>query len=93
MAVREVWRIAQFRARRALAGPPPVAVSPPAGAGKEQVEGSCALCHGLDRIVAANCRKSEWDGIVARIIFLGAPLAPEQATTIAAYLDSKFGAD
>jgi len=27
------------------------------------------------------------------MVFFGAPLAPDQATTIAAYLDSKFGAD
>jgi cytochrome c5 len=74
-------------------GPPAAAVTLPDGPGKELVEGGCALCHGLDRVVAAKRGKSEWNGIVAHMVFLGAPLAPDQATTIAAYLDSKFGAD
>jgi mono/diheme cytochrome c family protein len=74
-------------------GPPAAPVTLPDGAGKELVEGGCALCHGLDRVVAAKRSKGEWNGIVKRMVFFGAPLAPDQATTIAAYLDSKFGAD
>jgi cytochrome c5 len=76
-----------------FAGPPAAAVTLPDGAGKELVEGSCGLCHGLDRVVAAKRHKSEWNGIVARMVFFGATVAPDQATTIAAYLGSKFGAD
>jgi mono/diheme cytochrome c family protein len=76
----------------------PFAVAPPAmtlpdGNGKELVEGGCALCHGLDRVVAAKRSKGEWNGIVARMVFFGAPVDVDQAKTVAAYLDSKFGAD
>jgi mono/diheme cytochrome c family protein len=74
-------------------GPPAAAVALPDGAGKELVEGGCALCHGLDRVVAAKRRKGEWNGIVARMVYLGAPLEQDQAKTVAAYLGAKFAAD
>jgi mono/diheme cytochrome c family protein len=72
---------------------PPPNVTLPDGAGKELVEGGCALCHGLDRVVATKRSKGEWNGIVTRMVFFGAPVDADQAKTVTAYLDSKFGAD
>jgi len=72
-------------------GPPPAAVALPDGAGKELVEGACGLCHGLDRVAAAKRGPHEWDGIVARMVFFGAPLDAGQAKTAAAYLGTAFG--
>lgn len=63
------------------------------GQGKEVVEGGCALCHGLDRVVAAKRSKGEWQLIVKRMIFLGAPLDGDQANTVVSYLDSNYGSD
>jgi hypothetical protein len=73
--------------------PPPVAqVTLPDGPGKELVETRCAVCHGLDRATSAKRAPAEWDGIVRRMIFLGAPVSGDEAKTITAYLDATFGA-
>jgi cytochrome c len=74
-----------------LPGPPPAQVTLPDGQGKELVEGACALCHGLDRVAATNRSPHQWDGIVSRMVFYGAPVSPEQSKTIAVYLGSQFG--
>ena len=64
----------------------------PDGAGKEIVEGACGgLCHGLDRAVGVKRSKREWDGTVARMVFLGAPLSADQAKAVADYLGANFG--
>jgi mono/diheme cytochrome c family protein len=62
------------------------------GQGKELVEGGCAMCHGLDRVVAAKRSAGEWQKIVDKMIFLGAPLSPEQSKTLTAYLTTNYGA-
>lgn len=72
--------------------PPSTPVTLPDGQGKEIVEGGCALCHGLDRVAAAKRSPGEWQHIVNRMVFFGAPLSPDQAKTALAYLSSNFGA-
>ena len=63
----------------------------PDGQGKEIVEGGCALCHGLDRITAAKRSPGEWQAIVAKMVFLGAPLSADQAKATTDYLKANFG--
>jgi mono/diheme cytochrome c family protein len=73
--------------------PPPLhQVTLPDGQGKDLVEAHCTVCHGLDRIAMAKRAPGEWTQIIHRMIFLGAPVSGEDAKTITAYLDDKFGA-
>ena len=67
------------------------AVALPDGPGKEIVEGSCGLCHGMDRAVGAKRATREWEGTVARMVFLGAPLTEDQAKAASEYLSANFG--
>jgi len=62
----------------------------PDGQGKEVVEGGCALCHGLDRVVATKRPAAEWQAIVAKMVVFGAPLSGDQAKAAIAYLDANF---
>ena len=71
----------------------PVKVSLPGGPGKEIVEGGCALCHGLDRVADTKRTKGQWQAIVNRMIFFGAPVSPAQATTVVSYLSTNFSPD
>lgn len=68
-------------------GPP---VTLPEGSGKELVQGVCGICHSLDRVVAGKRSKAQWQAIVTQMIYLGAPLAPAQATEVTDYLGAKF---
>ncbi len=70
---------------------PPVAVTLPDGPGKELVESSCAICHGLDRVVATTRPAGQWDAMVKQMVFFGAPLSADQAKTVTAYLSTRFG--
>jgi mono/diheme cytochrome c family protein len=73
--------------------PPPVKqVTLPDGQGKDLVEKNCVLCHGLDRVAAANRSAAGWSTIVGTMKFFGAPLSGDDEKTITAYLDDKFGA-
>ncbi len=65
-------------------------VTLPDGQGKEVVEGGCALCHGLDRITVAHRSAPEWQAIVAKMVFLGAPLSGDQAKAATDYLTANF---
>ena len=72
--------------------PPPVKqVSLPDGPGKDLVEKNCVLCHGLDRVAAANRSVQGWTTIVGTMKFFGAPLSGDDEKTITAYLGDKFG--
>jgi mono/diheme cytochrome c family protein len=75
----------------AFPGQTPAQVTLPAGQGKEIVEGACALCHGVDRAVAAKRSKSQWEKILARMVYFGAPLSTDQAKIAVDYLSANFG--
>ena len=45
-----------------------------------------------DRATSAKRAPAEWDGIMRRMIFLGAPVSGDEAKTIAAYLGTNYGA-
>ena len=71
--------------------PPPMhAVSLPEGQGKDLVAQRCALCHGLDRVAMAKRSPAEWDAILTRMSFLGAPLDGQDRKLIRAYLGANF---
>jgi mono/diheme cytochrome c family protein len=71
--------------------PAMVQVSLPDGGGKSLVEQRCALCHGLDRAAGTRRGRAEWDRIMSRMIFLGAPVSSDEAKTITSYLHDKLG--
>jgi len=71
--------------------PPSAPVNLPAGTGKEVVEGGCGICHGLDRTVGTRRSPGEWQAIVAKMVFLGAPLSADQANAAVDYLSTNFG--
>jgi mono/diheme cytochrome c family protein len=67
-------------------------VSLPDGPGKNLVATNCVVCHGLDRIAAARRTPADWNSVLSRMQFLGAPISGDDKKTIAAYLDMHFGA-
>jgi mono/diheme cytochrome c family protein len=68
-----------------------VATTLPAGEGRDLAESRCGLCHGLDRLTAVHRPASEWNQIVARMAFIGAPVAGDDAKKISDYLASTLG--
>jgi mono/diheme cytochrome c family protein len=70
--------------------PPSPAVTLPDGNGKEVVEGGCTLCHGLDRVANAGRSAADWQSVVKRMVFLGAPLSADQEKQAVDYLSAKF---
>jgi mono/diheme cytochrome c family protein len=75
----------------AAGAPPPIAVSLPAGAGKDLVEARCVTCHDLTRIAASRRQKTDWDAIVVNMVNRGATATPDERQTIVAYLATQFG--
>jgi mono/diheme cytochrome c family protein len=71
--------------------PAMVQVSLPEGGGKSLVEQRCTLCHGLDRAAGVKRSRTEWDAVMSRMIFLGAPVSGDELKTITAYLHDKLG--
>jgi cytochrome c5 len=62
------------------------------GAAKPLVEGGCALCHGLDRVVATKRSKAEWQSIVDRMVYFGSPISGDQEASVVDYLAANYGA-
>jgi sulfite dehydrogenase (cytochrome) subunit B len=72
-------------------GPTPAHIALPSGPGQEIVDARCSLCHGIDRVVATKRTRAQWTSIVNRMVYLGAPLTPDQAKTVLQYLGTNFG--
>ena len=68
-------------------GPP---VTLPEGSGKQLVSGVCTLCHGVDTTVAARRSSAQWQAIVARMVYLGTPLTPEEQKKVTDYLVANY---
>ncbi len=66
---------------------PRLAVWLPAGHGAVLVQAGCAICHGLQRVIAARRPGHQWAAIVHRMIGLGAPLNAAQASQVISYLE------
>jgi cytochrome c5 len=75
------------------AAPGRVAITLPAGAGKDLVETRCTLCHDLERVAVVKRPRQHWPAIVANMVARGATATPDEATTIATYLAAQFGSD
>jgi mono/diheme cytochrome c family protein len=73
-------------------GQQPAQVSLADGQAKSLVEGGCALCHGLDRVVATKRSKDQWQTIVNRMIYFGSPLSGDQVASVVDYLATNYGA-
>jgi mono/diheme cytochrome c family protein len=62
------------------------------GQGALLVQASCAICHGLQRVTAAQRPGHQWSTIVHRMVQLGAPLNPTQTSEVIAYLQTAYAA-
>ncbi|HLW78466.1 MAG TPA: cytochrome C [Terriglobia bacterium] len=81
-------------ARKSIVLPPDHAMAElKAGAGVEAVRANCVACHSTDYIVRQPAMDAkQWESEVNKMIkVFGAPISPEDAKTIAAYLVSAYG--
>ncbi len=77
-------------------GPAPVgavAVTLPAGPGKELVETRCTACHDLERVAVIKRQKADWPALVANMVGRGAVASPDEAQAITSYLAAHFGGE
>ena len=72
-------------------GPPPAKVTLAPGAAATLVSTKCAICHGVDRVVATKRPRAQWTALVARMVYLGAPITPDQTKSIVDYLATNYG--
>lgn len=72
-------------------GQQPAQVTLASGQGENLVEGGCALCHGLDRVADTKRTKEQWQLIVNRMVFFGAPISGDQVATVVDYLATNYG--
>jgi len=63
----------------------------PEGEGKEAVEASCNLCHGLNYITREGRTEAEWRNVVSDMVSRGAPLTIEEFDQVLRYLETHFG--
>jgi cytochrome c5 len=64
------------------------------GAGRDQVQAACSMCHSLDYIVMNSPfqDKAAWEKTVNKMVAVfGAPLTTEEAAAIVAYLERHYG--
>jgi cytochrome c5 len=74
--------------------PPEKPVKLPAGEGAALTAATCAACHSLDYVTTQPRGKGEqfWkDSVTKMVNVYGAPVAKDDAATIAAYLGRTFG--
>ena len=69
----------------------PASVHLATGNGSVIVQTRCSLCHSLDRTLAVKRTKAQWSAIVARMVYLGAPITADQTKTVLDYLDANYG--
>jgi YVTN family beta-propeller protein len=65
----------------------------PEGEGREVVVQRCQFCHDLQRTISFVRPKEQWEQVVAGMKRRGAPVLPEDITTIVNYLTKYFGPD
>lgn len=86
------YMVASFGPGVPFPGQQPAQVTLADGAAKPLVEGGCALCHGLDRVVATKRSKAEWQTIVNRMVYFGSPVSGDQVASVVDYLAANYGA-
>jgi cytochrome c5 len=84
------YMVASYGPGVAFPGQQPAQVSLADGAAKPLVEGGCALCHGLDRVVATKRSKAEWQTIVNRMVYFGSPVSGDQVSSVVDYLAANY---
>jgi virginiamycin B lyase len=62
----------------------------PEGNGKEIVQRTCGLCHGLGQVVSSGYTRQGWANVVAMMVNAGAKLSPPQVDTVVDYLAKNF---
>lgn len=62
----------------------------PDGAGKPLVEGRCASCHDLGRVVSIRRTKEEWESVTRNMTGRGPQTTPAQVQAITDYLTANF---
>jgi mono/diheme cytochrome c family protein len=72
-------------------GQTPVRVALAPGSAATLVSTKCAICHGVDRVVATKRPRAQWGTLIARMVYLGAPLTADQTKTIVDYLATNYG--
>jgi hypothetical protein len=58
--------------------------------GQTLMQQRCALCHSLDRVISSHKTHDQWTVSVQRMIARGAPLDPQEAQVLIAYLAANF---
>ncbi len=64
------------------------------GAGRERVQAACSMCHSVDYIIMNSPFQdtAAWEKTVGKMVkVFGAPLSPEDAAVIVAYLGEHYG--
>lgn len=75
----------------ALASAPALAQTTlPEGNGKQIVETTCTVCHSLNTVTNAGHTRADWENVLHMMMNVGAPLSPEQFTTVLDYLTKNF---
>jgi virginiamycin B lyase len=62
----------------------------PDGNGKATIEQACAGCHPLNMITNTGHTGEEWQLLLERMISVGAPVPPDQVSTVQEYLTKNF---
>ena len=63
----------------------------PDGEGKEAIQASCNLCHGLNYITQSGRSAEEWRHLVSDMVSRGAPLTRDEFEQVLRYLATHFG--
>jgi mono/diheme cytochrome c family protein len=72
-------------------GQTPAHVTLAPGSAATLVSSKCIICHGVDRVVMTKRPRAQWNTLVARMVYLGAPLTTDQAKAIVDYLATNYG--
>ena len=62
----------------------------PDGPGRQLVEGRCASCHDLGRVVSIRRTRAEWESLTRNMLGRGPQATPEQVQAISDYLATHF---
>jgi cytochrome c5 len=63
----------------------------PSGPGKQALSHACAKCHTMSLVTNSRKSEAEWDKTIARMVSIGAALAPTDRQALAEYLAKNFG--
>jgi competence protein ComEA len=67
------------------------ASSLPDGPGKQIIQKSCLVCHGVSNITGQHASESDWSNTVSDMIGKGADISDDDANTLVKYLAAHFG--